>query len=165
MKPRTYKLVTFFCGSGAKTLGLLRARGATGSRFVSIGAFDIDPLAVLDFKLLTGAEAQIVDLGKIETHQLAERCDGRPDMIVMSPPCKGFSGCLPEEASQAEKYQLLNELALRSIDLAVETWATPPALIMLENVPRMRTRGADPLKKMIAAPAQVQMSGISPKKA
>lgn len=150
MKPRTYKLVTFFCGSGAKTLGLLRARGATGSRFVSIGAFDIDPLAVLDFKLLTGADAQIVDLGKIETHQLAERCDGRPDMIVMSPPCKGFSGCLPEEASQAEKYQLLNELALRSIDLAVETWATPPALIMLENVPRMRTRGEDLLKKMIA---------------
>jgi site-specific DNA-cytosine methylase len=101
---RTYNLATFFCGSGAKTLGLLRARGRDGSRFASVGAFDIDPIAVLDFELLTGATGQVVDLGAIETHQLAERCEGRPDMIVMSPPCKGFSGCLPEGVSQTEKY-------------------------------------------------------------
>jgi site-specific DNA-cytosine methylase len=150
MKPRTYKLVTFFCGSGAKTLGVLRARGRTGSRFKSVGAFDIDPIAVADFELLTGAKAEVVDLGVIQTDQLASRCSERPDMIVMSPPCKGFSGCLPEGVSESEKYQLLNKLALRSIDLAVETWSPPPALIMLENVPRMRTRGADLLEQMIA---------------
>ncbi len=148
MKPREYKVATFFAGSGAKTLGVLRARGASGSRFVSIGAFDIDPLAVLDFELLTGARAQVLDLSKVTTQQLAERCDGRPDMIVMSPPCKGFSGCLPEGVSNDEKYQLLNALALRSIDLAVETWSPPPAIILLENVPRMRTRGAKLLDQM-----------------
>jgi site-specific DNA-cytosine methylase len=45
---------------------------------------------------------------------------------------------------------LLNDLALRSIDLAVETWSTPPAIIMLENVPRIRTRGARLLERMTA---------------
>ncbi len=149
-KPRTYKVVTFFCGSGAKTLGLLRARGKAGSRFESVGAFDIDPLAVADFELLTGACGQVLDLAEVSTEQLAERCVGRPDMVVMSPPCKGFSGCLPEGVSKAEKYQLLNKLALRAVNLAVETWSPPPALIMLENVPRMRTRGAELLEQMKA---------------
>jgi site-specific DNA-cytosine methylase len=150
MKPRTYKVVTFFCGSGLKTLGILRARGQQGSRFESIGAFDVDPIAVADFGLLTGARGQVLDLAEVTTEQLAERCDGRPDMVVMSPPCRGYSGCLPEGVSLSEKYQLLNRLALRSIDLAVETWQLPPALIMLENVPRMRTRGADLLEQMMA---------------
>jgi site-specific DNA-cytosine methylase len=147
---KVYKVVTFFCGSGLKTLGILRARGQQGSRFESIGAFDVDPIAVADFGLLTGARGQVLDLAEVTTEQLAERCDGRPDMVVMSPPCRGYSGCLPEGVSQSEKYQLLNRLALRSIDLAVETWQLPPALIMLENVPRMRTRGADLLEQMMA---------------
>lgn len=143
MKPPEYGLVTFFCGMGGKTLGPLRARGREGSRFVSVGAFDLSPDACRDFETLTGAPAQVVDLGVIEPAELARRCVRRPDMIAMSPPCVGFSGCLPEGLSKTEKYQALNALALRAVNLALESWATPPAIILLENVPRMRNRGAN----------------------
>src|SRR5690606_37317782 len=87
MQPRIYKVVTFFCGLGAYTLGTLRARSRSGSRFESIGAFDLDELACKDFELLTGAMAQVVDLGKIKPWQMAKRCEGVPDVVVMSPPC------------------------------------------------------------------------------
>ncbi|HVI04143.1 MAG TPA: DNA cytosine methyltransferase [Enhygromyxa sp.] len=148
---RTYKVVTLFCGLGAKTIGLLRARSRAGSRFVSVGAFDLDELACKDFELLTGAMAQVVDLGKITTWQLAHRCEGVPDVVVMSPPCKGFSGCLPESLSKQEKYEALNRLAYQAVKLAVDTWRhSPPKLILLENVPRMRTRGKAWLAKIKA---------------
>jgi site-specific DNA-cytosine methylase len=145
---RTYKVVTFFAGSGFKTLGLLRSRSRDGSRFRSIGAFDLDPLACLDFEILTGARSIVADLGEITPEALASHCDGAPDFVVMSPPCKGFSGCLPEGASKQAKYEALNQLALRAVDLALETWRPRPKVIVLENVPRMRTRGADLLAKM-----------------
>jgi site-specific DNA-cytosine methylase len=143
--PRVYKVVTFFSGLGAKTLGLLRARSQAGSRFESIGAFDVDPVACKDFEILTGAMAQVVDLGTIKSWELAKRCEGVPDVVVMSPPCKGFSGCLPESLSKLEKYEALNRLALQSVKLAIKAW---PKLILLENVPRMITRGADWLAKI-----------------
>lgn len=146
---RVFKVVTFFCGLGAKTLGLLRARSRSGSRFESIGAFDVDPVAVADFQLLTGALAQVVDLGKIKPWELAKRCEGVPDVVVLSPPCKGFSGCLPESMSKQEKYEALNRLALQSIKLAVTAWPGQlPKLILLENVPRMISRGKKWLAKI-----------------
>lgn len=149
MQPRVYKVVTFFCGLGAYTLGTLRARSRSGSRFESIGAFDIDELACRDFELLTGAMAQRVDLGKIKPWQMAKRCEGVPDVVVMSPPCKGFSGCLPESMSKQEKYESLNKLAYDSVKLAVKSWPEQlPKLILLENVPRMINRGAKWLAKI-----------------
>lgn len=142
-------MVTFFCGLGAKTLGLLRSRSRAGSRFQSVGAFDVDPIACKDFELLTGAMAQIVDLGKIESWELAKRCEGVPDVVVMSPPCKGFSGCLPESLSKSEKYEALNRLAYQSVKLAIKAWpGRLPKLILLENVPRMISRGAKWLDKI-----------------
>jgi site-specific DNA-cytosine methylase len=147
--PRVYKVVTFFCGLGAKTLGLLRARSQAGSRFESIGAFDVDPVACKDFEIMTGAMAQVVDLGTIKSWELAKRCEGVPDVVVMSPPCKGFSGCLPESLSKQEKYEALNRLALQSVKLAIKAWpGALPKLILLENVPRMISRGADWLAKI-----------------
>lgn len=148
MTPAVYGLASLFCGLGGKTLGLLRSRGAGGSRFESVGAFDLDADACADFELLTGSLAQRVDLGIIEPVELAARCSRRPDVVVMSPPCVGFSGCLPEGLSQTERYQDLNSLALRAIDLALESWETPPAIILLENVPRIRTRGASLLERI-----------------
>jgi site-specific DNA-cytosine methylase len=146
--PRVYNVATFFSGSGFKTLGILRARGADGSRFRSIGAFDIDPVACADYQLLTGTRAQVLDLGTVTPEQLRERCDGVPDFVVGSPPCKAFSGCLPEKSSKTEHYQALNRLALRAVDLAIETWDRKPKIIALENVPRMLTRGAELLEQM-----------------
>lgn len=148
-KARTYNVVTLFCGLGAYTLGTLRARSRAGSRFRSIGAFDIDAIACKDFELLTGEMAQVVDLGKIKPWEMAKRCEGVPDVVVMSPPCKGYSGCLPESMSKSEKYEALNKLAYDSVRLALKSWPGQlPKLILLENVPRMLTRGADWLAKI-----------------
>lgn len=144
-----YGVVSLFCGSGGNALGFLRARSAAGSSFESVGAFDIDPLACSDYALLTGSEAQAVDLAAISPAELASRCSRRPDVVVMSPPCKGFSGCLPEEMASLERYKKLNALALRSVDLALESWPVPPAMILLENVPRIASaRGAELLGRI-----------------
>ena len=47
MKPRDFRAAFFFCGLGAGALGFVRALGKLGNdsaRFVSVGAFDNDPL-------------------------------------------------------------------------------------------------------------------------
>jgi site-specific DNA-cytosine methylase len=150
VKARVYGVVSLFCGLGGKTLGFLQARGHEGSRFESVGAFDKNSDACEDFYLLTGARAQSVDLGKIDPGDFANLCKRRPDVVILSPPCQGYSGCLPEALSQTEKYQDLNELALRSINLVLEAWSVPPAFILLENVPRMKTRGRDLLVQIKA---------------
>lgn len=149
-KPTTYGLVTLFSGVGAKSVGMLRARGPDGERFVSVGAFDVDPDCCEDFRQLTGAPAQVVDLGKITPAQLAERCERRPDVVVMSPPCKSWSSCMSESKASEPEYQALAALARRAIDLVLEAWAVPPALIMMENVPRMLSRGREMLRQIRA---------------
>lgn len=65
-----------------------------------------------------------------------------PDLILTSPPCKGYSGLLAESLSKTAKYEALNELALRGVWLCFEAFGDdPPAFFLLENVPRMLTRG------------------------
>ena len=66
-----------------------------------------------------------------------------PDVVFLSPPCKGFSGLLPEKSSKSPKYQALNSLLFRSMRLVMEAYRDDlPAAILIENVPRIRTRGA-----------------------
>lgn len=79
-----------------------------------------------------------------------------PDVIFTSPPCKGFSGLLPEKSAKTKKYQALNELTIRGLEIALraclEYGGNLPALILLENVPRIMTRGKkilDRIKKML----------------
>ncbi len=65
-----------------------------------------------------------------------------PDVIFFSPPCKGFSALLNPATAKGVKYQALNELVTRALFLAMEAWGdNPPALIIMENVPRIRIRG------------------------
>jgi site-specific DNA-cytosine methylase len=146
--PRSYGVLSLFCGLGGKTLGFLRARGAAGSRFHSVGAIDESELACRNFKLLTGETASALDIGLMEGPDLAEFCS-RPDVVIMSPPCKGWSGCLPESMAKLERYQRLNRLALHSLKIVLDAWETPPALILFENVPRILSRGKKQLKRAI----------------
>jgi site-specific DNA-cytosine methylase len=146
--PRSYGVLSLFCGLGGKTLGFLRARGAAGSRFHSVGAIDESELACRNFKLLTGETATALDIGLMEGPDLAEFCE-RPDVVIMSPPCKGWSGCLPESMAKLEKYQRLNRLALHSLKIVLDAWDTPPALILFENVPRILSRGKKPLARAL----------------
>lgn len=147
---KTYGVVSMACGLGGNAIGVLRARGRDGSRFESVGAFDNDPLACADFELLAGAPAQEVDLAAISAAQLRDRCVRRPDLVITSSPCKGLSACLSEELAKTDYYQALNMLALRCIDLVVEAWDRPPAVILFENVPRITVRAPELLERIRA---------------
>jgi site-specific DNA-cytosine methylase len=72
-----------------------------------------------------------------------------PDIIFSSPPCKGFSGLLPSASAGSEKYQALNRLTARAVRLTLEAFAHDlPAVFLIENVPRIRTRGAELLEEI-----------------
>lgn len=126
-----------FAGAGGGALGFHRAG------FESVGAIDCDPEAVEDLTYLTGEEATLADLAELQPHELRTICPETPDVVFTSPPCKGFSGCLPTKMSKTDEYRQLNSLAERGIWLTLETWKTPPPLIIMENVPRIQSRGRE----------------------
>src|SRR5690606_14805015 len=75
------------------------------------------------------------------------------DYLFLSPPCKGFSGLLPAKTAASEKYQALNLLTLRGLELALEACrqygdGEMPMFVHFENVPRITTRGADILVRI-----------------
>lgn len=134
-EPRKYRAVHLFCGSGGGGLGFAAADVET------CGAVDIDPLCCKDYELLTGFRPTCANIELMTPAELAASCTARPDIGFTSPPCKGFSGCLSEASAQLEHYQRMNALTLRGIWLMLEAWTMPPAMIFMENVPRIATRG------------------------
>jgi len=164
-KTMSFTILHLFCGSGGAALGFQQSRklyrGIEG-KFLTIAGIDNDPLCCQDFERLTGAPAVCLDLftreqyirfwGKeppegwqeITPEDIRKSCNGiYPDVIFLSPPCKGFSGLLPEKSAKTEKYQALNGLVEHSIHLVMAAFTDhPPAVIMIENVPRITSRGA-----------------------
>lgn len=125
-----------FAGAGGGALGFHRAG------FRSVGAFDLDPVACATLEQLTGERATVADLAALQPHELRAACTGRPDVVFTSPPCKSFSSCLPSATAATERYVDMSDLARRGIWLALEAWPErPPGLIVMENVPRIMTRG------------------------
>lgn len=158
-----FRILHMFCGIGGAALGFQRARaewrGIRG-RFRTIAGIDCDPEACEDFQNLTGAPAIQMDLferrdyiayhGKeppanwreITPYDLRMAVREAPDVIFLSPPCKGFSSLLPQKTAASEKYRALNRLVVRGLFLAMEAWRDdPPGIIILENVPRITSRG------------------------
>lgn len=154
-----------FCGSGGGALGFQQAeheyKGVVG-KFKTLGGIDCDPDCVADFKKLTGVDASLMDLfdrqqyidfwgheppkewKEVVPADILKASQGQhPDVIFLSPPCKGFSGLLPAKSASTPKYQALNRLVFRSMQLVMEAYKDNlPAAILIENVPRIRTRGA-----------------------
>ncbi|KZE78224.1 DNA methyltransferase [Paenibacillus elgii] len=165
---RIFSAVHLFGGIGGGSLGFSGARGellGKVGRFRTLCSIDVDPVANRNYERITGGRAVQMDLFSrsqyIKFHgykppddwrevrgiDILEACGECPDAVFLSPPCKGFSGLLPEEAAQSPKYQALNELTVRSVKLTLEAFASDlPALILIENVPRIVTRG----KKLLA---------------
>ncbi len=166
-----------FAGIGGGSLGAAKARanwlGVPGL-IRNIGAIDSDPLACEDYRNLTGSSITCLDLFDREQYtafhgkqpptgwQEATPADvltaagGRcPDIVFTSPPCKGFSGLLPGKSAASDKYQALNRLTVRSIRLTLQAFAAaPPRIILLENVPRIKSRGAhllDEIRSLLKA--------------
>jgi site-specific DNA-cytosine methylase len=166
-----YKDFHLFCGSGGAALGFKEAvseyRGMVG-KFRCLGGVDNDPEACEDFRNLTGTPATQLDLFTWEDYVafhgheppagwqevtpediLAATGGECPDVVFLSPPCKGFSGLLPSQKAASSKYQALNNLVTRGLKLTLEAFADNlPAVIMLENVPGITSRGAGLLKQV-----------------
>lgn len=160
-----YKILHLFSGLGGGALGFQQAKeewkGLKGS-FRTLAGIDCDPEACEDFENITGAPAICMDLFSrqqyIDFHgkqppanwrevlpaDIRETTKGEyPDVIFTSPPCKGFSGLLPEKSARSKKYQALNELVIRGLFLTLEAYRDNlPGVILLENVPRITSRGA-----------------------
>lgn len=153
-----------FCGLGGGARGFNEGLAVLGSQratFRCLGGIDSDARAVRDFERLVGVPATHLDLFSSEQYEAfhgtpppagwreasiedVRRAAGNeaPDLAFLSPPCKGFSGLLPEHRSASSKYQALNALTIRSVMLLLEAFADdPPAFVILENVPRIATRG------------------------
>lgn len=166
-----YTVLHLFAGIGGAALGMQQAveeyRGMVG-RFRTLAGIDCDPAACRDFEMLTGAPAVQMDLfsrddyiafhgseppagwREVAPEDLLVATGGVcPDVLFTSPPCKGFSGLLPSKSAASEKYQALNRLTVRGLKLALEAFADDmPGIIILENVPRITTRGTSLLEEI-----------------
>lgn len=166
-----YKVLHLFAGIGGAALGFQEARqeykGMLG-QFRTLAGIDCDPEACQDFEALTGSPAVQMDLfsrddyiafheqepsedwTEVTPADIRQATAGeRPDVVFLSPPCKGFSGLLPSAKSQSGKYQALNRLVVRGLQLVINAYAENlPAVIMLENVPRITSRGEFLLKQV-----------------
>ena len=106
-----------FCGLGAGALGFLQAkvtlRGDILS-FVSLGGIDNDPLACEDFEKLTRSPALRADMKTLTPGELRAFAGAAPpDVVFLSPPCKGFSSLLSAKTAKKVKYQAMNRLEFR----------------------------------------------------
>lgn len=171
MIEQVYNVLHLYSGSGGGALGFQEAQGefrGTVGRFRTLCGIDVDPQACADFATLTGAPAVQMDPFSREDYiawhgheppagwREATPDDIRavtggesPDAVFLSPPCKGMSGLQPKERAESAKYQALNNLTFRGIWLTLEAWSDDlPGLILLENVPRITTRGAHLLRSI-----------------
>lgn len=170
-KTMTFKMLHLEAGIGGCTLGFDQSgaeyKGIHG-KFETICGIDVDPMACTNYDKITGARAVCMDLfsreqyvdfhgheppadwNEVTPEDIRKACCGQtPDGVFMSPPCKGFSGLLPESTSKTPKYQALNKLVIRTMFLVVEAFRDDlPAFILLENVPRITSRGAGLLRQV-----------------
>ena len=170
---REFKVLYLFSGIGGAAIGFQNAvqeyKGVRG-RLRTITGIDCDPAACADFEKLTGTPAHVMDLftrqqytdfhgyeppqGWREIHpkELLFVCNNEyPDVVFLSPPCKGLSSLLPQKTADSAKYQALNRLVIRGIDLMLSAFTRNlPGLIILENVPRIvsQNRGKSLLKQV-----------------
>lgn len=151
---RVYTALFPFGGIGGGALGFQRAEaelrglGWRGT-FRVLGGIDFDAQACEDFEALTGAPSLRADLSKLTADELrAFAGETAPDVVFLSPPCKGASGLLSEERARSPKYAAMNELALCWTRTMLAAWPTPPRLVLLENVPRLAKRAAGMLREV-----------------
>jgi site-specific DNA-cytosine methylase len=170
-----YKVACLFGGIGGGALGFNGARAeymGKVAKFETICSIDSDPIVCRNYESITGGKAVCMDLFDVQQycdfHGVDMPPDGWleaepwdiwqafgeqvPDVIFTSPPCKGFSGLLPEKSASSKKYQALNLLTIRGIDITLaacrDYGGELPALFLLENVPRIMTRGKKILERI-----------------
>lgn len=152
-----------FCGmGGAAALGrhvrqtIQTAEGVERLELRCLGGIDYDPIAIALFGQLTGVRGTVLDLatraGYCAFHGVESSPPGwreaepadilaafggeYPDILVTSPPCQGASRLISEAKAAEPRYQALNDLSVRGIELSLLALADcPPKFVLLENVP------------------------------
>lgn len=164
-----------FGGIGGASVGYMRSKieyGGKIHKFKLLCSIDYDPVACQNHDNITGENTAVVmDLFTrehyIDWHGHEPPPEWKeatpwdmwvafgyqiPYFLFTSPPCKGLSALLPKESAESKKYQALNQLTLRGIELSLraclEYGGGVPAFIQMENVPRILTRGKALLKKI-----------------
>nr|WP_246309271.1 DNA cytosine methyltransferase [Paenibacillus frigoriresistens] len=172
-----YTAAYLFGGIGGGALGFEGARAeymGKIAKFQNICSIDADPVVCKNYEKITnGGKSIQMDLfdrqqytdffGKEPAADWHEATpwdiwqafgEQVPDVIFTSPPCKGFSGLLPEKSASTKKYQALNLLTIRGIDISLaacrDYGGELPALFLLENVPRIMSRGKKILDRIKA---------------
>lgn len=163
-----------FCGDGGLASGMNEGEVRVGSveaRFECLGGIDSDPLAIRDFTRFVGVPGTLLDLFSREQYRAfhghepppewreatAEDIrrafqNRRPDIAATSSPCQGASALQQNQRATSAKYQALNALSLRGIELFLEAYADDPVpLFIFENVPRVQQRARAFLDDMVHA--------------
>jgi site-specific DNA-cytosine methylase len=164
---RVYKVFCPFGGMGAGAFGFSQAQvrllGCEAS-FEVMGGIDFDQNACQDFELLTGVPEWHADVEKIAAADLRARHPVGPDVVFMSPPCKGSSKLLSNAKAQEPKYQRMNKLAIVWTALMLEAWGDNlPRLILFENVPHIVTRAkatVEGVRRLLRAAGYVTHDGF-----
>jgi site-specific DNA-cytosine methylase len=127
-------------------MGFLRAAArlfGNTARFVSLGGIDVDPGACADFEYLTGSPALCTDIARMQPAELRAFAGPRaPDVAFASAPCKSFSGLIDPRLASSPEYVAMSRLYVTGVELLLSTWDVPPRLILMENVPRILSKGA-----------------------
>lgn len=153
MIERLYTVLCPFGGSGGGALGFLSAEvrllGQIG-RFRCLGSIDFDEEACIDFRRFTGSDAWCVDVETITGAMVRARFGARrPDVVFMSPPCKGSSRLLSTKKSRDPRYRRMNRLAVAWTVAMLDAWRDdPPPLVLLENVPGLPARARAMLRSL-----------------
>jgi site-specific DNA-cytosine methylase len=150
---REYTALFPFGGAGGGALGFMQAEARLlerVARFRILGSLDFDALACADFERFVGAPAWCTDIQRVTYGELLARYGLRaPDVVFLSPPCKGSSRLLSSEKAKTEKYQAMNRLAVVWTRVMLEAWGdAPPSLILLENVPGLPQRAGAMLREL-----------------
>jgi site-specific DNA-cytosine methylase len=147
-----FTVAHLFSGLGGCAIGFQNARkkfGVATGCFKTITGIDIDESACVDFYNLTGVPPVSANIADLSVQGLLQATKGAcPDVVFLSPPCKGFSSLLSNRTARSEKYQALNRLVPAGLFLVVEGFPKPPKFIVLENVPRIVNRGAELLHQV-----------------
>jgi site-specific DNA-cytosine methylase len=144
----TFRALFPFCGVGGGALGFRDAEAdfrALGFRahFQVVGGIEWDPSTAADFTRLTGAPCMVADVATLTAAGLRAQFGECPDVVFFSPPCKPASGLLAAGVAATPKYKAMAMLGAVWVDLMFEAWPEGPRLLIMENVPRIRTRAPE----------------------
>ncbi|MEC0239467.1 DNA cytosine methyltransferase [Paenibacillus dokdonensis] len=164
-----------FGGIGGESAGLIKSQVEYGGkiyRFKLLCSIDSDPVACRNHDIITGEETAVeMDLFRRWQYEAWHGHEPPsewqevtpwdiwvafkkqvPFFLFLSPPCKGLSGLLPQAKSDSDKYQAMNYLTVSGLEMSLqaceEYGGGVPAIIQLENVPRITSRGKPLLRQI-----------------